>query len=793
MIKNHLKITWRTLLKNRGYSFINIIGLALGMSATIILGLWISSEINFDRFYSTSDRLYQVYTLETFEGEKHTWAGTPAVLGPVLKQEHPELEEVVRTGSMKPLLRVGSNNLKASGVISDPSFFKLFDFPFIDGNTKSPISRPNSIVLTQSLAKKLFGTANAIGEIVRVDTAISMEVTAVIKDIPNNSKFHGEEFFCSWDYLERINWGGSTSWTSYNHETYALLKEGASLENTNQNIKNLVQKHSDKNVKASIYLYPASRWHLYNQSVNGEMVAGNITTIRMFAMIGFFILLIACINFINLSTAGAERRAKEVGIRKVVGAPRRVLIQQFLTESFMLTIIAGVLALILAILTLPTFNSIAGSNVGIDVESPIFWGIFLLVLLFCAIGAGLYPAFVLSAFEPVKTLKGSVKSIGQVFTLRKVLVTLQFTISICLAICSLIIGQQINHGQNRDRGYDQNNLVYIPLDGNLIKKYEVVRNELIENGIASSVTKSMGRITHYASNSWGFSWPNSKPEDYDVVFNSMSSDVDFIKTMGIKLLEGRDIDIYNHPADSNAVLLNEAAVKRMGLSSPVGTQITSSKGSEYEQNWNVVGVIENFILESPYENINPIIIKGPASWFNYIHIRLNTNNDFLASIEKIQSILKKQNPDYPVDIRFADEAYASKFVQYKQTQTITAIFAGMAIFIACLGLLGLVSFATMQRVKEIGIRKVLGASVMRIVTMLSADFIKLILLSIIIASPIAWLVMQNWLHNFDYKIDVHWWMFLVTGLITMLIALFTVSALAIKAARANPVRSLRNE
>ena len=793
MIKNHLKITCRTLWKNRSYSFINIIGLALGMSATILIGLWISLEVNFDRFYTASNRLYQVYTLDEFDGEKHTWGGTAAVLGPILQQENPEMEEVIRTGSASSLLRAGSQSFKASGVVSDPSFFKLFDFSFINGNTKSPISEPNSIVLTEALAIKLFGTTNVIGKIVHVDKGIAMEVRAIIENIPSNSTFHGEEFFCSWDYLEKSGWIENDSWTNYNHQTYVLLKEGVSMETANHSIENLVRKHTNNNVKASIYLYPASRWHLYNQSVNGKMVAGNITTIRMFALVGFFILLIACINFINLTTASAERRAKEVGIRKVVGAPRKTLIQQFLIESFILTLLAGALALVLSLLVLPFFNSMIGSDVRIDGQSSTFWVLFVVVIIFSTLGAGIYPAFVLSAFEPMRTLKGRFISIGRGFKPRKILVTFQFTISVCLGICTIIIGQQIRYGQNRETGYDKSNLVYIPLDGNLKKNYEVVRNELIEAGVANSVTKSLGRITHYANNSWGYSWPNSKPNDFDAVFNGMSSDADFAKTMGIKLLAGRDIDIYKHRADSNAVLLNEAAVKRMGLSNPIGTQITSLKGTEYQETWNVVGVIQDFVLQSPYEIIEPMIVKGPASWFSYVHIRVNSANNLLSNIEQIQSILKKYNPGYPIDLRFADEAYASKFIQQKRTQVMTAIASGMAIFIACLGLFGLVSFATMQRIKEIGIRKVLGASVTRIVAMLSADFLKLVLLSTVIASPIAWFIMQKWLEGFVYRIDVHWWIFVIAGVIAMIIALFTVSALAIRAARANPIGSLRSE
>lgn len=793
MIKNHFKIAWRNLLKNKGNSTINVLGLALGMSISLIIGLWINSEIQYDRFYPKTDRISQVYTLDTFEGKSHTWGGTPAVLGPILKQEYPEIEEVVRTTTVNHLLHDGEKRFKASGIVSDSGFFKLFDFPFLAGDPETSLTKPNAIVLTESLAKKLFGSTDIIGRALNIDTLTTLSVQGVVRDIPFNSKFRGTEFFCSWAFLVTAGWTFNDSWTNYNHQTYALLKESVSLSSANQNITNLVRNHSNNETKATIYLYPASRWHLYDKSENGKMVAGNVITLRMFALIGLFILLIACINFINLSTAGAEKRAKEVGVRKVVGAPKRTLIQQFLLESFMITVLAGIIALLITNIGLPFFNSLINDDINIGDQPLVFWSLFVAIITIATLGVGIYPAFVLSAFEPIRTLKGNLVSIKGNFKPRKVLVTLQFTISICLGICTIIISQQIRHAQNRDSGYNQNNLVYTTLDGDLRKNYEVVRHELIQRGIASSVTKSLGRITHYASNSWGYSWPNGQPEDFDLVFNVMSTDTDFTKTMGIKLLEGRDIDIYTHPSDSNAVLLNETAVKRMRLTNPVGMPITAYKGTEYETVWNVVGVIQDFVWQSPYQDIEPMLVQGPASWFNYMHIRLNTSNSLLSNMEQIQAILKKYNPDYPVDIRFADEAYASKFVQQKRTAALTALFSGLAIFIACLGLFGLVSFATIQRQKEIGIRKVLGASVTTIATMLSKDFLKLVGLAIIIASPIAWWVMNRWLQDFVYRIDIQWWTFFLAGILAILIALFTVSTLAIKAARANPVDSLRDE
>ncbi|PRD52713.1 FtsX-like permease family protein [Sphingobacterium gobiense] len=793
MIKNHFKIAWRNLLKNRGNSTINILGLALGMSISLIIGLWINAEVQYDRFYSKTDRLSQVYTLDTFEGKSHTWGATPAILGPILKQEHPDLEEVVRTATVNHLLHDDEKRFKASGTVSDSGFFKLFDFPFLAGNPETSLTRPDAIVLTESLAKKMFGHTQVIGETVQIDTLASLTVQGVIQDIPRNSTFHGNDFFCSWDFLTTVGWTFNDSWTSYNHQTYVLLKEGVSLSSTNQNIANLVRNHTNNQVKASIYLYPADRWHLYNKSENGKMVAGHIVNLRMFALIGLFILLIACINFVNLSTAGAERRAKEVGVRKVVGAPKKTLIQQFLLESFMITLLAGIIALLLTAVGLPFFNSLINSDISIDDQPIVFWVLFATVIGAATLGAGIYPAFVLSAFEPIRTLKGNHVTAKGNFKPRKVLVTLQFTISICLGICTIIISQQIRYGQDRDSGYDRNNLVYIALDGDLRKNYEVVRHELMQQGIASSVVKSAGRITSYNSNSWGYSWPNAQPEDFDVTFNTMSTDASFTQTMGIKLLAGRDIDIYTHTSDSNAVLLNETAVKRMRLTNPLGTPIIEGKGTIYEKTWNVVGIIADFILESPYREIEPMMVKGPASYFSYIHIRLNTANSLLSNMDRLQTILKKYNPDYPIDIHFADGAYALKFVQQKRTATLTALFSGLAIFIACLGLFGLVAFATIQRQKEIGIRKVLGASVATIATMLSKDFLKLVILAIVVASPIAWWIMHQWLQDFVYRIDIPWWTFFFAGILAILIALFTVSTLAIKAARANPVDSLRDE
>jgi predicted permease len=792
MLKNYIKIAWRNLWKSKGFSAINIIGLALGMMAFTIIALWIQSEVTYDRFYTTTDRLSEVYTADVFEGERLAWGETPAVLAPILKQNHPEIEEVTRTSSLSNLLYAGDNRITASGLSADSSFFKLFDFQFIEGDRESSIANPNSIVITESLAKKLFGKTAVLGETLQMDTLGGMMVTGVLEDIPQNSRFSNIEYVTPWTLVERLGLA-YTSWTAYNHETFVLLKAGVSLGEVNKRIADLVKTQTNGAETATIFLHPANQWHLYNKSVNGQMVAGRIKTLRLFASVGLFILLIACVNFVNLSTARGEKRAKEVGIRKVVGAPRKSLISQFLIESIMIAFFAAVISWALVVLTLPIFNQIMAEHLVINFGQPLLWLFFLFVILFTGALAGIYPAFFLSAYMPMKTLKGIFIPKAGTISPRKVLVVLQFAFSIGLVICTLIISRQIQYVQERDNGYEKENLIYISLNGELKKNYSIFRNELINQGVAVSVNKSSGPISRYNSNSWGYEWSNSKPEDYDVVFNTMSTDADFVRTMGVTLLDGRDIDISKYPSDSTAVLLNESALKRMGLKSPIGAEIYQSKGSEYEQVWHVVGVIKDFILTSPYEDVEPLFVFGPASWFSYMHIRLNPENSMSANLDAVKAIIKKYNPNYPVDFVFVDEDYAKKFSQQQRIGNLTTTFSVLAIVIACLGLLGLITNTVQQHSKEIGIRKVLGASVVSIVQLLSRDFVKLVLIAIVIASPIAWWAMDKWLQDFSYRIDIKWWMFALAGMLAVVIALLTVSFQAIKAAVANPVDSLRDE
>ncbi|RYE27131.1 MAG: FtsX-like permease family protein [Sphingobacteriaceae bacterium] len=527
---------------------------------------------------------------------------------------------------------------------------------------------------------------------------------------------------------------------------------------------------------------------LYNVSIKGEYVTGRIERVKLFGLIAAFILLIACINFMNLSTARSEKRAKEVGIRKVVGAKKSALVIQFIGESIMLAFFAGILSILIVELSLSGFNKLVGKLLYIDFSSPAYWFFTLLFIFFTGLLAGSYPALFLSSYQPVKVLKGKISSVKAAITPRKVLVVLQFTFAIALIICTIIVQHQIKYGQERESGYSRNNLAYINLQGSIDKNYDLIKNDLINKGAATSVTKSMSPITQRYSDGWGFSWEGSTEQDHKTDFIRMSADADFITTMGLTLLEGRDIDSKNYVTDSTAMLLNESAVKIMRLKHPVG-QIIKDNG----HTWHVVGVIKDFIFESPYEKISQLVVEGPKSWYNVMHIKLNTKNSASKSVALMTQVFKQYNPEYPFEYKFVDEEYAEKFSDELRVGTLAKLFSGLTIFISCLGLFGLATYTAENRIKEIGVRKVLGASVMNITTLLSKDFLKLVILSFLIASPIAWFSMNKWLQAYTYRIDIEWWVFVLAGGVSVLIAVSTISFQAVKAALANPVKSLRSE
>ncbi|HRI21827.1 MAG TPA: FtsX-like permease family protein, partial [Panacibacter sp.] len=579
------------------------------------------------------------------------------------------------------------------------------------------------------------------------------------------------------------NWGNNST------RTYVMLKPNATLASVAPKFKTFKVKYDKDEPNWEMFLYPMSKWRLHSSFANGvEDDGGRIVFVKLFGIIAAFILLIACINFMNLSTARSEKRAKEVGIRKVVGAKKGSLIGQFIGESILISFLAGMLAIGIVLLSLPAFNELTDKKLFIDFASPYFWLAAIGFVMFTGILAGSYPAFFLSSFQPVKVLKGSFKKAQALVTPRKVLVVLQFTFAIILIICTIIVKQQIDYAQDRETGYNKSNLVYHMFTGDIEKNYALIKNELLTSGTVVSVTKTSAPLTQSWSDGWGQEWEGKDPND-KTDFRRFDADEGLVKTIGLQLVQGRDFDPGKYLTDSNAMMINESALKVFKFKNPLG-QIVTDNG----QQWHIVGVFKDFILESPYEPTKPMLVYGlNSNWYSVIQMKLNDKNTTAQNLKTAETIFKKYNPQYPFEYKFVDKEYGKKFEDEKRTGILAGLFAGLTIFISCLGLFGLATYMAENRIKEIGVRKVLGASVGGIAALLSIDFIKLVFISFVVAAPISYWAMHTWLLDYNYRVPIQWWVFALAGLLSLLIAIITVSFQAIKAAIANPVRSLRSE
>lgn len=788
MIRNFFKIALRNLLRNKAFSFINISGLAIGMAATTLIILWIQNEVSYDQFHEKKDRIYEAWNRAVFSGKLQCWNTTPKILARTTEKDVPEVERAVRVNwPSNFLFSVGEKRLTVTGNIVDTGFLQVFSFPLLKGDPKTALNNGSPILLTETLAKKLFADDNAMGKVIKIDNKDNFTVTGILKDLPNNTRFKFE-YLLPWQYLSKRGEDDST-WGNNSTRTYVLLKQNASFASANSKIKGTKVKYDkDEDPKWEMFLYPISRWRLYSNFTNGKEDGGLIEFVRLFAIIAAFILLIACINFMNLTTARSEKRAKEVGIRKCVGAQKRSLVVQFIGESILLAFIAGLIAIFILYISLPPFGELTDKKLFIDYANPIFWLLGLGFIILTGVIAGSYPAFFLSSFNPSTVLKGTFKAANALITPRKLLVVLQFTFAIILIICTSIVKQQIDHAQGRQTGYAKDNLVYHHLTGDLEKNYQLVKNELLSSGVAKAVTKTGSPLTQGWSDSWGFEWQGKDPND-KTDFDRFCADENLGNTAGLTFVKGRDFDLKSFPTDSSGVILNESAAKAMNFKDPIG-QIVKDDHVEY----HVVGIIKDFILQSPYYPTKPMIIEGAkANWFNIIHFKLNGANSTADNLKKAEAIFKKYNPQYPFEYNFVDEEYAQKFKSEKRTGTLAALFAALTIFISCLGLFGLATYMAENRVKEIGVRKALGASVTGITALLSKDFLKLVMISFLVACPIAWWMMHEWLQKYPYRVSIQWSVFVFAGCLSFLISLFTVSYQSIKAAIVSPVKSLRTE
>ena len=786
MIKNYFKIAFRSLLRNKSFSVINILGLAIGMASAILILLWVQNEVSYDRFHTKENRLYEIWENESRDGELQSGVPTQQLLGPALKKDYPEIENTARIGWNQYILFGNKEkSIKAIGTWADPSFLTMFSFPLLKGDPATALNDPHSIVITEKMARKIFGNDNPVGQPLKFDNSENFTVTGVLKDLPGNTQFDFE-FLNSSAFLESKGWIDA-DWTNISIRTFVLLKPKTKAAAVDQKIKNIVKKYSDGRSQSEVFLYPVKQLRLYSKFENGKAVGGRIEIVRIFTLISIFILLIACINFMNLSTARSEKRAKEVGIRKVAGALKKSLIGQFLIESIIISAISGALALLLVQLFLPSFNQITEKQLSIDYGNIRFWLSGIGFILLTGILAGSYPAFFLAAFKPVIVLKGSFKKVNALVTPRKILVVSQFSFAIILVISTIIIVQQIKYAQARKSGYDKNNLAYVFIEGDIQKNYALIKNELISSGTALFVNKTMAPLTQSWSIGSNLNWQGKVP-GARISFDRSTTNEDLVKVAGLELVAGRDIDITSFPSDSTACLINESAAREMKFKNPVGQDLFDDPIT-----WHIVGVIKDFILQSPYEKTRPIIFKGPKYSANVMNIKFNSDHPMAQNIASTEKILKKYNPAFPFEYHFVDEEYAKKFSDQQLTATLAALFAGLTIFISCLGLFGLATYMAETRIKEIGVRKILGASIMNIATLISKDFVNLVIIAIVIASPIAWYFMNKWLLGFDFRIHISAWVFILAGTVAVFIALVTVSFQSIRAAIVNPVKSLRNE
>jgi len=789
MIKNHLKIARRSLLKNKSFSAINITGLAIGLTAVLLIAIWVQNQFLYDNFYANKAHIYQLMNRTDKDGNVNIHGYTMPAAAPALQQQYPEVEFAARVSwTDEHLFLYEGKSIKSRGFEVDADFLDIFDFPVLYGMKNSMLDEPNSIVLTASFAASLFGYENPINKTITLEDNVPYKVTGVLKDLPTYTDF-------DFKYLmplspERAQ-KSLNNWNNYSLRTYVTLRENAEVHTFNEKIKPLIRENASYLEWTSIFLYPISKTHLYSRFENGIPVGGKIEQVRLVAGIGFLILLIACINFINLSTARSQKRSKEVGVRKVIGATKKTLVSQFLSESILIAFIAGLISVVLTLISLPLFNRLLDKPLVVDWANPMIWGTGVTFMLITGLLAGVYPAFVLSSFRPIKTLKGIVSISHRPFNFRAGLVVVQFAIAVFLIVATLVIHLQVKFAGEREAGYQTAKLIEIAAEGEIDNDFDALKGELISNRLATHVTRTSGWTVAggYSSTAMNFSWDGATPEQIDnSFFYMLRTESDFAKTLGLTLSDGRDIDYARVPADSASVLLNETAIKHMGLENPVGKYLKWG-----DNLYTIVGVVEDYIFNSPYEDVGPLLVLADNQYLHNIVIRSNPQLSMSQNIQGIEKIVKKFNPDYPFSYKFVDEQYAQKFHDQKQMGMLAFIFSMLAIFISALGLFGLASYIAETRIKEIGIRKVLGASIIGISTMLSRDFIKLVVISLLLATPIAWWIMNKWLENFSYRTAISWWVFALAGVAAIAIALLTISGQAIRAALANPVDSLRDE
>ncbi len=785
MFKLNLKIALRNLWKNKGFSLINIGGLAIGLASCMVLLLYVAYEWGYDKQFSDYENTYIVINNQKTAAETFSFPVTPGVLANEAQTKIAGVANVARLSDPESkLITYKENNFKKAGVFADPEFLKILDYKILKGNRPQLLKNPNSIVISETLAKNLFGSEDPINKVISLNKDEPLQVEGVMADVPKNSSFQFD-YILPWNLFEKENpFIKTVGWDSNFCITLIQMQKNSDLNAANKDLRNFFRNH-DQTSNCEAWMFPLTKWHLYNKFENGVSVGGKIDQLKIFLLLAFSILLIACVNFMNLSTAKSEKRSKEVGVRKAIGSSRIHLIKQFLLESFLLSLFSMMLAFILIEISLPYFNNLLNISLQINYGDWRFWSTFVALTFITGFVAGSYPAFYLSSFEPIKVLKGFTLNGNSSLSVRKFLVVFQFVFAACLIVCTGFIYRQLNYIRLKPIGYDKNNLIEIPVEGELYssEKRVLLKDQLLKSGAVTDVTEFSASLTAGGNNGYGVDWPGKNPNE-SVLVNFRWAGYDFVKTTGMTLVSGRDFSTAF--ADTANVLVNEELVKIMGLKDPVGKQITWGRPV------TIIGVLKDYIMESAYKKPAPLIMAMNGDKTNMI-LRLNPNQNLTSSLNIIDGLVKEINPAFPVERRFVDEKFEAKFRDEKLLGTLSNWFGGFAVFISCLGLLGLALYMAEQRKKEISIRKVLGASTGNILTLLNKDFIRLVLIANLIAFPIAYIIVNQWLSGYEYRVSISLLPFVGAIGLSVLIAILTVSVQSFKVAKANPIDALKYE
>jgi putative ABC transport system permease protein len=787
MFKNYFKVAWRNLFRNKGFSLTNILGLTIGMTCTLLIFLWVKDELNYNKFQKNYSDIYQVIANRDFKNQMFTDHNMVLPLAKALQETYPQIKNaVVSSYNDKHILTVGDKKLSMSGLTVSDRFFDMFTWQTVAGNSSAAIRDPSSIILTSSTARALFGDENPIGKLVLVDNLYSQKVGAVVADPPSNSSIHFD-LLQSYNYSEPSVARSMNEWTNSSWQVYVQPVPGANLTQITKNINTLKQQHDPNDHVSTYFIFPMKSWRLYSDFKNGKNSGGMIEYVRLFSIIGIIILLIACVNFMNLSTARSEKRAKEVGIRKTLGSEKKHLIFQFFLESMILAVIAFLFSLVALYFLLPAFNLLVAKKLSLPYNDSLFWEVSILIVLLTGIVAGSYPALYLSSFNPVKTLKGTFLTGRKAALPRHLLIVAQFMISILLISATIIVYRQIDFIKKRSIGYDPNNLISVSSSADINKNYIAIKNDLLKTGLIAAVTRTGTPITSVQWRSGPPDWPG-KPQDATIIFSCMSTDADFTKTMGIHLIMGKDFS--GLPIDSSSVILNQAAVEVMKLKNPIGTVLHYGGPNGTYQ---VIGVTENVVMSTPFAPVEPMMTFYNSNYSSDVSVRVKDGVPPQNALAAIEKICDHYNPAFPFEYKFIDQEFGKKFLTEELISKITNIFSGLAIFICCIGLAGLASFTIEKRFREIGIRKVLGASVQQVLILISTQFLKLVAIAFLIAVPLTWWLMDNWLEKYDFHISISIWLFAVVGFLVLLLALVVVSLNTMRAAMSNPVKSLKAE